>query len=164
MPLRAAVVLCCALTAVPLTALPAQARGRSPEAVPALLSQQAAMALVRAAGITLISSGHCARRSNPHCTSLDGVRSSTVGGLVALREASHCRVAVTGGTEAGHAHLRYGHGDGYKVDLLRNRCLGRFIHRHFRRIGRRGDGAAQWRAPDPATFAREGSHWDVTFA
>lgn len=164
MPVRTAVIVGCALAAFTLTTGPAQARARNPEALPALLTEQTAIAMVHAAGIKLISSGHCTWRSDPHCTSLDGVRPATVGGLVALREVSRCHVAVSGGTEAGHAHLRYGHGAGYKIDLVPNRCLGRFIRAHFTRIGRRGDGAAQWRAPGPATFAREGSHWDVTFA
>lgn len=165
MPVRTVVIVGCALTAFTSAAAgSAQARARTPEALPALLTLQAATTMVHAAGITLISSGHCARRSDPHCTSLAGVRSSTVGGLVALREVSHCRMVVSGGTEAGHAHVRYGHGSGYKIDLVPNRCLGRFIQAHFTRVARRGDGAAQWRAPGPATFAREPSHWDVTFA
>ena len=163
MPVRTAVIACCALTAVTLDG-PAWARTRNPETAPTLLTQQAAIAIVHAAGIRVISSGHCTRRSGRHCTSLDGVRSATIGGLVALREISHCRVTVSGGTERGHAHLRYGHGGGYKIDLLPNRCLGRFIRAHFTRIRRRGDGAAQWRAPGSVTFAREPSHWDVTFA
>lgn len=163
MPVRTAVIVCCALAGVSLTPGIAQARGRSPEALPAMLTQRTASAMIRAAGIRLTSSGHCARRSNRHCTSLAGVRSATLNGVIALREVSHCRTTVSGGTEKGHAHLRYGHGDGYKIDLVPNRCLGRFIRTHFTRMRRRGDGAAQWRAPGRVTFARERSHWDVTF-
>ncbi|GAA4632664.1 hypothetical protein GCM10023196_066970 [Actinoallomurus vinaceus] len=128
-----------------------------------MLHQRLVGALFRAGGIRSISTGHCARRANPHCTSFEGLRAATFSGLLALKQASHCHLTVSGGTEAGHAAGRYSHYAGYKLDVLPNRCLDGYIPHHFHRLATRGDGAAQYRGRGPVTFAREGSHWDITF-
>lgn len=164
MSARLTVIACCATAFSALTAGTAQAwtHDRNTQSTP--LRHQEAGALLREAGLRWISSGHCGRRRNPHCTSFEGLRTSTLDGVLRLRERSHCPLVISGGTERGHAHLRFGHGHGYKLDILPSRCLNRFIHHTFRRIGRRGDGAMQYRAvPTRSLYARERSHWDVTF-
>ncbi|MEV5705396.1 hypothetical protein [Actinoallomurus sp. NPDC052274] len=163
MSIRTAVIAGCAAGFWTLMAGSAMARTHTPTSEPGLLHQRLAGALFRAVGVRWISSGHCSRRGNPHCTSFEGLRAATFAGLMALKGASHCHLTVSGGTEAGHAAGRYSHGGGYKLDLLPNRCLDTFIPHHFEHVPTRGDGAAQYRAPGPVTFARERSHWDVTF-
>lgn len=159
MSIRTAVIAGCAAGFCTLMTGTAMARTHTPTSEPGLLHQRLAGALLRAVGVRWVSSGHCSRRHNPRCTSFEGLRASTFAGLLALKEASHCHLTVSGGTEAGH----YSHGTGYKLDLLPNRCLDRYIPQHFERVPTRGDGAAQYRAPGPVTFARERSHWDITF-
>jgi hypothetical protein len=164
MSIRTTVSVGCAVGFCTLMAGPAvMARTHNPASAPNLLHQRLVRALFRAGGIRSISSGHCARRANPHCTSFEGLRAATFSGLLALKQASHCHLTVSGGTEAGHAAGRFSHHTGYKLDVLPNRCLDGYIPRHFQRVATRGDGAAQYRGPGPATFAREGSHWDITF-
>jgi hypothetical protein len=163
MSIRTAVIAGSALGFCTLMAGSAMARTHTPASPPSLLHQRLATALFRTAGVRWISSGHCSRRGNPHCTSFEGLRAATFAGLLALKEASHCRLTVSGGTEVGHAAGRFSHGAGYKLDVLPNRCLDAFIPRNFPRMPTRGDGAAQYRAPGPITLAREGSHWDITF-
>jgi hypothetical protein len=163
MSIRTAVIAGCAMGFCTLMAGSAMARTHTPASPTSVLHQRLAGTLFRAAGIRWISSGHCTRRGNPHCTSFEGLRAATFAGLMALKGASHCHLTVSGGTEAGHAAGRYSHGAGYKLDLLPNRCLDGFIPHRYPRVPTRGDGAAQYRAPGPVLFAREGSHWDVTF-
>ncbi|MDN3354488.1 hypothetical protein [Actinomadura sp. DC4] len=127
------------------------------------LRQQEASALLRIAGLRWISSGHCTRRSNPHCTSLDGLRPSTLDGVLQFREASRCGLVISGGTERGHSRGGLSHGAGYKLDVLPSHCVNRYVRHHYQRLHRRGDGAAVYRAPGRSLFAREPSHWDITF-
>ncbi|MEV0408961.1 hypothetical protein, partial [Actinoallomurus sp. NPDC050550] len=164
MSIRTTVIAGCAVGFCTLMAGPAaMARTHNPASAPNLLHQRLARVLLRAGGIRSISSGHCARRANPHCTSFEGLRAATFSGLLALKQASRCHLTVSGGTEAGHAAGRFSHHGGYKLDVLPNRCLDGYIPRHFQRVATRGDGATQYRGPGPVTFAREGSHWDMTF-
>jgi hypothetical protein len=130
----------------------------------AVLHQETATAMLRGFGIRRVSSGGCAARWNPHCTSLEGVRQETIGGLLALKDASGCPLVVSGGTEVGHTPGPFSHDAGYKLDVLPNRCVNAFIRRNFEPVPTRGDGARQYRGPGLSTFAREPSHWDITFA
>lgn len=120
--------------------------------------------MLREAGLRWISSGHCTRRTNPHCTSFDGIRPATLNGVLGLGEASRCGLVISGGTEAGHAPGPNSHGAGYKLDVLPSRCINRYIHGHYQRVRTRGDGAKLYRAADSTMFAREPTHWDITFA
>jgi hypothetical protein len=127
------------------------------------MHQQQAGSLLRAAGLRWISSGHCTRRRNPHCTSFDGLQPSTLDGVLRLRENSRCGLVISGGTERGHASGPYSHGAGYKLDILPNRCINHFVRRNYRRIHTRGDGAPVYQDAERSLFAREPSHWDITF-
>jgi hypothetical protein len=164
MSTRLTVIAGCAMAFFALTAGTAHAwtHDRNTQSTP--LRQHEAGALLREAGLRWISSGHCTHRTNRHCTSLDGLRPSTLDGVLRLREDSHCPLVISGGTEHGHAHGQFSHGHGYKLDILPNRCLNRFVRHRYQRIRRRGDGAAQYRAmPSRSLYARERSHWDITF-
>lgn len=163
MSTRLTVIACCSTAFFALTAGTAHAwtHDRNTQSTP--LRHQQADELLHAAGLRWISSGHCTRRRNRHCTSFDGLRPSTLDGVLRLRADSHCPLVISGGTERGHAHGQFSHGRGYKLDVLPNRCLNRFVRHHYRRVHRRGDGAALYRTTGRSLFAREPSHWDITF-
>ncbi|WP_344933605.1 hypothetical protein [Sphaerisporangium flaviroseum] len=120
---------------------------------------------LRHAGLRWRSSGHCANRFRPSCTSLDSVRLGTLWGVVNLKRRSGCGIVVTGGTEVGHARGAVSHGRGYKIDIEHNRCVDRYIRK--KRKGQvRGDGARLYyeRRPQGYTvYADEPSHWDITY-
>jgi hypothetical protein len=163
MSIRLTVIAGCAMTSFALTAGTAHARTQDRKMPARPMRHQQASVLLRTAGLRWISSGHCTRRSNPHCTSFDGLRPSTLDGVLRLRESSRCGMVISGGTERGHAGGQLSHGKGYKLDILPSHCLDRFVRHHYQRIHTRGDGAAQYRAPGRSLFAREPSHWDITF-
>jgi hypothetical protein len=163
MSTRLTVITGCAVTFFALTAGTAHAGTHERKMPSGPMHQQEAGALLRVAGLRWISSGHCTRRRNPHCTSFDGLRPSTLDGVLRLRESSRCGMVISGGTERGHAGGRFSHGQGYKLDILPSRCLNHFVRHNYRRVHTRGDGAALYRAPGRSLFAREPSHWDITF-
>ncbi len=55
------------------------------------------------------------------------------------------------------------HWNGYKVDVALNSCIDSYITRTFTNIGRRSDGAAQYRSAAGNIYARESNHWDITY-
>jgi hypothetical protein len=127
------------------------------------LAQRAAQSALRMYGIRLRSNGHCSNRYRLGCTSMQGIRRGSIAGLVAFKLRSRCRVVVSGGTERGHAPGRFSHWNGYKIDVLPNRCLDRYITGRFRHIGIRGDGAELYRSRSGGVYANEGSHWDLLY-
>jgi hypothetical protein len=163
MSIRLTVITGCAIAFSALTAGTAHAWTHDRKTQAGVMRQQEAGTLLRGAGLRWISSGHCTRRTNPHCTSFSGLRTSTLGGVLRLREDSHCPLVISGGTERGHARGEFSHGAGYKLDILPNRCLNHFVRHRYQRIHTRGDGARVYRSPERSLFAREPSHWDITF-
>ena len=127
------------------------------------VSQASAESQFRAAGVSWTSSGGCTTRSNPTCTSFEGIRQATIDGGITLKRASGCALTITGGTEVGHASGTYSHYNGYKLDFSRTTCLTGWIHSTYTYIGLRGDGAPMYRAASGNVYADEGNHWDVTF-
>ncbi|MEU5211736.1 hypothetical protein [Streptomyces sp. NPDC020742] len=127
------------------------------------LTQAQAAGRLRAAGIGWTSSGHCSDRNNRRCTSFSRINSGTVNGIITFKRASHCAVTITGGTETGHASGRYSHWNGYKVDVAPTSCVTNYIKHSFRYIGKRGDGAPMYRSSAGNLYARESSHWDITY-
>lgn len=107
------------------------------------MSHAAAVAKLNANGITITSSGNCTDRNNPNCTSLEGVLSGTVDGVIKLKGYSRCAsVVITGGTETGHqAGPGKTHGNGYKLDLRHQPCLDNYIQNTFGSPFTRADGA-----------------------
>lgn len=133
----------------------------------ATLTHAQAVSLLRSAGITqIVSSGNCSDRNRPTCTSLDGVRRTTIDGLIAFRRASGCDLVVTGGTEVGHSTTGpYTHGNGHKIDVRRTSCVTTYIQRHYTRAGTRGDGAPLFTDPRGNIYADEyfKNHWDIAY-
>lgn len=127
------------------------------------LTHRAATRWLKEAGLRWTSSGGCTNRSVRHCTSLDSVRTGTVERMVRLKKRSGCPVTVTGGTETGHAHGRFSHGNGYKLDIGHNKCIDRYIKKNTKPAGVRSDGARLYRSPSGTVFADEGDHWDILF-
>jgi hypothetical protein len=127
------------------------------------VSQASAESQFRAAGVTWTSSGGCTTRSNPTCTSFDGIRQTTIDGAITLHRASGCALQITGGTEVGHSSGTYSHDNGYKLDFHRTTCLTGWIHGTYTYVGLRSDGTPMYRAASGNVYADEGSHWDVTY-
>ena len=127
------------------------------------VTQAQAESAFRAAGITWSSSGGCTDRTNPTCTSFDGLRQTSVDGARTLRSASGCALNITGGTETGHAGGTYSHANGYKLDFSLSSCLTSYVTSTFTYVGTRSDGARLYRSGAGNEYAQEGSHWDVTF-
>ncbi|MFF7904005.1 MULTISPECIES: hypothetical protein [unclassified Streptomyces] len=109
-------------------------------------------------------------------TSLEGVRTRTIQGVIALKKASHCTIIITGGTESGHSTGRnsnHTHANGYKLDL-RTRDEGGCVTRWIKKTQRKG----KPRGHDPRWYGnlagisleyvyetpkRGATHWDITF-
>ncbi|KAF9261182.1 hypothetical protein L218DRAFT_505104 [Marasmius fiardii PR-910] len=128
------------------------------------LTQAEAEALLKPQGITASSSGGCITKSNPSCTSYDGIMNSTVHGVITLKKASGVSsLIITGGTEVGHADGTYSHGNGYKLDIRHSAGLDNYIHNHFTKIANRSDGFRQWKAASGNLYCDELTHWDVTY-
>ncbi|ESK82858.1 hypothetical protein Moror_12223 [Moniliophthora roreri MCA 2997] len=114
-------------------------------------------------GITYASSGNCKEKSNPRCTSYEGILSGTVDGVITLKKAAGVSsLVITGGTEVGHASGTYSHANGYKLDVRHSAGLDKYIKSTFTRIGNR-DGFPQWKAKSGNTYCDEGTHWDITY-
>jgi len=111
------------------------------------MTQAAAEKKLKAAGITASSTGGCTTKSNPQCTSYDGLRTGTVDSAIVLKEACGCTIVITGGTEVGHASSsEYSHTNGYKLDYRKNDGLNNYIRNHYARLSDRSDGAARWQS------------------
>ncbi len=151
-----------------VAALPAPPPRQAPEPQTMLskagrIPQHVAQSSLYLNGITWRSNGHCSNRYRPDCTSLAGIRRASIEGLIAFKRHSRCRIIVSGGTERGHANGRFSHWNGYKIDVLPNRCVDHYITARFRHIGIRGDGAQLYRSRSGGVYANEGSHWDLLY-
>ncbi|XP_035711587.1 uncharacterized protein LOC118436973 [Folsomia candida] len=127
------------------------------------LTHNKAKARLMLSGIRV--AGKCSDKRNPDCTSLQGIKATTIKGLQAIRKRSKCPILVTGGTEAGHVNrTKRSHWNGYKADIKPNSCISSFIQKSFKRIGNRSDdGAPQYRSPGNHIFAREENQWDILY-
>ncbi|MFB7595343.1 hypothetical protein [Streptomyces sp. NPDC056160] len=133
-------------------------------AAPAKYSQSAAEKALKRAGVTWVSSGRCSNRKNGRCTSFEQINRSTVAGVIDFKKTSKCAVTITAGTEKGHASGTYSHWNGYKVDIKLSSCVNSYITHKLKYVGeRKGDRAKQYKSPSGNIYAREGSHWDVTY-
>ncbi len=103
------------------------------------------------------------------CTSLEGVQASTMTAVIRLKQNCNCPIEITGGTEQGHAtgvdpKTALSHAKGYKLDFRPNPSLDQYIQKNFTPMAKRSDNAPQYRAADGTIMAKEGDHWDATFA
>lgn len=130
---------------------------------PAKLSQAEAAAKIKAAGISVSSSGGCTTRSKSNCTSFDEINSATIAGIITFHSASGCAITITGGSEVGHAAGTYSHYNGYKVDVSVTSCVTNYIKANFAYQGLRSDGYPLWKAASGNLYCNEGSHWDITY-
>lgn len=107
---------------------------------------------------TILSSGNCTDRTSSSCTSLDGIRPTTLQRVTELQQQVGVPFVITGGTETGHADGQYSHGNGYKVDIRPNNELNNYIYSNFTKIG-----ATKYQDTNGNTYYRhEPDHWDVT--
>jgi uncharacterized repeat protein (TIGR01451 family)/uncharacterized repeat protein (TIGR02543 family) len=113
------------------------------------------------------------------CTSVRGLRPSTITALIAFKTTldsyyqTNVPFQITGGTECGHldSEAGFGHSDGYKVDIHPNSYITNFINMMYIQIENRGrDCAPQYISPSGYIFAFESDpsdplkvHWDVKF-
>jgi hypothetical protein len=130
----------------------------------AKLQQATVQSMLEAEGIERFSNGRCTSRWRRYCTSYEGMRRVTIEGVIALKKASNCKITLSGGTETGHERWRYGHGNGYKADVMPTRCVDAYIHENLRKVGRRGDGSELFQSTSGPIYADEhGTHWDLQF-
>lgn len=117
------------------------------------------------AGITISSTGNCSDKSDSRCTSLDGVRQSTIDGITSFKQECNCAVTVSGGTEVGHATAgACTHGNGCKLDISPNTKLSNYVQHSYQPIGKCFPAAsACYKSPTGQIWARESNHWDVAF-
>lgn len=127
------------------------------------LTHEEAAKRLEAAGITWSSSGQCSDRNNRHCTSFEQINARTIDGIITLKNACGCAINITGGTEVGHSGGTYSHWNGYKLDITPNDCVSHYITKTFEYIGLRGDGAKMYKSHAGNIYARESSHWDITY-
>ncbi|CAE6516736.1 unnamed protein product [Rhizoctonia solani] len=127
------------------------------------MTQAAAQKKLEAAGIYASSTGGCTSKSNPKCTSYDGILSGTVDSVITLKKACNCAITITGGTETGHASGTYSHANGYKVDIRHSSGLDAYIKNSFTKIGNRSDGYPQWKSAAGNIYCDEGNHWDIIY-
>jgi hypothetical protein len=130
------------------------------------ISHNRAMRRISRAGLGWQATGRCTDQNRPYCTSLHSIRYGTLMKTIDLKRRSGCQIVITGGTETGHAHGVFSHGNGYKVDIKRNECIDSYITRKFRFYRTRGDGAALYRNQEKDVkgkdvYAREPDHWDL---
>ncbi|QQG45614.1 MAG: hypothetical protein HYW89_01685 [Candidatus Sungiibacteriota bacterium] len=125
------------------------------------LNHAEALGIFAANRIKIESKGNCDDRNSAVCTSLEGLRRTTLNRVVLFKLECNCEVTVSGGTETGHEAGQFSHASGYKVDIKRTAAVDSYITRNYRNAGKRSDGAQIFVAPDGAEFARESSHWDV---
>lgn len=132
------------------------------------LSEQQARSALQQAGISINKSacpdGGAYQNVSGGCTSVEGIKDSTVEKVIALKQACNCAIEITGGTELGHAQGIVSHASGDKVDLQPNSALDSYIQNNFSYIGIRSDGAKQYKTAYGTIFAQEGTHWDIVFA
>ncbi|MFB6814688.1 hypothetical protein ACFCV8_09085 [Streptomyces sp. NPDC056347] len=161
LPTRALVAAVAATSALLLAGT---AQAVVPAAAPAKYAKhEDAAAVLKKAGVTWASSGHCSDWNNGSCTSFTRINKASVDGVIAFKKASGCEVVITGGTEAGHEPGPYSHRNGYKTDIsTRVPCVNSYIRGKFAKAGKRGDGAALYKSPAGNVYADEGSHWDIT--
>ncbi len=71
-------------------------------------------------GIQVLSSGNCSDRTNPSCTSLDGIQQGALTEIVGtINSCTGCNLVITAGTEVGHTNPC--HAGGTCVDI---KCAG----------------------------------------
>lgn len=135
----------------------------------ATFTQEQALNYIKQSGanITTVSSGNCIDKNNPTCTSLDGIRQSTMDAVIAFEKACNCPIIITGGTEA-HGTGACSHSSGCKVDIAATAQVRNYVTNpnNFTYIGTRCtpqfcDNAKLYKSASGVVFADEGGHFDL---
>ena len=137
---------------------------------PGTLSHADALALLQSKGVSVTSSQQIVQAdcsSTSGCTSLQGIRQSTIDQAIIIKEAcSTCIVSVTGGTEStgGHTGGASSHQAGYKIDIDDNRAIDSFLESRLRPSGSRtgANGGARYLDSCGNEYVRESTHWDIS--
>ena len=127
------------------------------------ISHSSATSQLRAAGITWSSSGNCSDRYTATCTSFEGIRQSTIDGIITFKRASGCAINITAGTEIGHSGGTYSHWNGYKLDIAKSTCVNGYITRSYTYVGYISGWGYQYRAASGNLYTDEGNHWDILY-
>ncbi len=127
------------------------------------LSEQEARNDLQQAGIT-VNKGACPsgvsyQNVSGGCTSLSDVKTSTIEGVIQLKNECNCALEITGGTELGHAQGTISHASGNKLDFRLSSALDKYIQNNFKY----DTNLKQYQAPDGTIYVRESDHWDATF-
>ncbi len=145
--------------------------GTAPSTGGASLSEVAARNFLAQNGITGLKNpcpaGVAYQNVTGGCTSLDGMKQSTLDAVVAFKDAcvqynAGCAVKITGGSELGHATGVASHATGDKVDIAATPIVTSFIRSTYTPAGTRPDGAALYKSSNGIIFADEGNHIDTT--
>lgn len=72
--------------------------------------------LAKDGGVETVSTGNCADKKNPNCTSLDGVDPNVIVGVTQINKQLDSRIVISGGTEEG-VHLSAAQNQGRSVDI-----------------------------------------------
>jgi hypothetical protein len=137
----------------------------------AKLTDTQARAALEQNGVS-VSSGYCSE-NRTMCTSLEGMQTATIDGLIALKR--HCKkcgkLVITGGTESGHADtIGQSHKNGNKIDISKTQGDGAAFTDYLHDlIKRESSQAAQNGTLYPFAlgkhgyiFSEEKNHWDIT--
>ncbi|QRV74287.1 Serine/threonine-protein kinase [Ceratobasidium sp. AG-Ba] len=121
-------------------------------------SQKDAQELIESYGIIAVSSGgNCTNKSNPRCTSYEGIQCHTVRRLEELSSITRCEIIITGATETGHVPGEYSHGNGYALNLRKTSCLNSYIRSHYKAAG------TCLLTDIGNKYCDKTSYWDVTY-
>ncbi|MBU1046467.1 pilin [Patescibacteria group bacterium] len=119
--------------------------------------------------IGIYSSGNCSDPAFSDCTSLEGIQTKTLDGIINLTngcrsDGNICKVIITGGTETGHSQA---HSDGKKVDLSKNdpvfnSFMESLISNYLGENITEGTKYSNVKYQNATyTIIEEGNHWDV---
>ena len=163
--------------------------GRATETPARALSHEEALRQLQALGYKVVATSGGAGvqkvcTSGKGCTSLEGLQGGVVEFLRDLKEncpTDTCALAVTGGTEPGHAEGNYSHAKGYKVDVDDAGGGTEAVYALLKSKGIDPESSGvkvgpnkAWRRwtvfSDPTTgfpgkyvITNEGTHWDIQF-
>ena len=105
--------------------------------------------------------------TSPGATKTTGLRKETVDGVVAFQKEVGTSVVINGGSEANphknNSIYSKSHANGYKVDINDTPAVNDYIERNYTPTGVRSDGAKLYQDSKGNEYARERTHWDVTY-
>ncbi|KKP68018.1 MAG: Peptidoglycan-binding domain 1 protein [Candidatus Moranbacteria bacterium GW2011_GWE1_35_17] len=109
--------------------------------------------------------------TKPGATEVDKLKPTTVEGVLDFKNEVGAPITLNSGSEAGpHNNSNpnaLSHANGYKVDIDNTPVVNNYIEKNYTRpegpAGTRKDGAALYYDSKGNQYAKESSHWDVTY-